>query len=84
VYRRFFSGDGFRTPFGIREAGTTDPTMKAIDVPLVIRKSGGKLKRVSSNELTPRALEFIAAVAEVWPGIEKDAVVIKKPSLKGG
>jgi hypothetical protein len=58
--------------------------MKAGDVPLVVRKSDGKLKRASSHELTPRALEFIAAAAKVWPGIEKDAVVIKKPSLKGG
>jgi hypothetical protein len=53
--------------------------MKAIDVPLVVHKSGGALKRVSSNELTRTTLEFIAAVAKVWPGIEKDAVVIKKP-----
>jgi hypothetical protein len=24
-------------------------------------------------------LKFIAAIAKVWPGIEKDAVVIKEP-----
>jgi hypothetical protein len=59
--------------------------MKPADVPLVVRKSDGKLKRVTSNELTPEMLKFIAAVTKVWPGIEKDAVVvIKKPSLKGG
>jgi hypothetical protein len=53
--------------------------MKAIDVPLVVRKSGGTVKRTSSNDLTPEMLKFIAAIAKVWPGIEKDAVVIKKP-----
>jgi hypothetical protein len=55
--------------------------MKAFDVPLVIRRSSGTFKRVSSNELTPRALEFIAAVAKVWPGIEKDPIIIRKPGL---
>jgi hypothetical protein len=53
--------------------------MKAADVPLVIRKRDRALKRVSSNELTPKMLGFIAAVAKAWPGIEKDAVVIRKP-----
>jgi hypothetical protein len=52
--------------------------MKAADVPLVTRESNGTFKRVSSNELTPRMLGFIAAVAKVWPGIERDAVVIRK------
>jgi hypothetical protein len=55
--------------------------VKAADVPLAIRRNSGKFKRASSNELTPRMLEFIAAVAKVWPGIEKDAIIIRKPGL---
>ena len=45
--------------------------MKSSDIPLV---RGGKL--------TPEIIEWIEKVSKVFPGVEKDMVIIRKPIVR--
>src|SRR5262249_12227386 len=52
-------------------AGACACVMKPSDIPLV---RGGKL--------TPKIIEWIEKVSKVFPGIEKDMVIIRKPGFR--